>query len=139
MGEALHVDQQVTLRALFNTVIPADAWPGGWEGGVHLLLQQHGSDFMGWAQVPLATAVELADRTVRSAHGRPFAALSAETSVILGARTVAQLTDNMGAADLGLTFHELQQLIDASAPRVDDYPYGTAGVEQRSRKITGGR
>jgi hypothetical protein len=32
MGEALHVDQQVTLRALFNTVIPADAWPGGWEG-----------------------------------------------------------------------------------------------------------
>lgn len=77
MGEALHVDQQVTLRALFDTVIPADAWPGGWEGGVHLLLQQHGSDFMGWAQVPLATAVELADRTARSTHGRPFAALSA--------------------------------------------------------------
>lgn len=59
------------------------------------------------------------------------------TSVILGARTVAQLTDNMGAADLSLTPEELQQLTDASAPRVDDYPYGTAGVNQRNREIAG--
>ncbi len=63
----------------------------------------------------------------------------AVTSVILGARTVEQLTDNMGAADLRLTSEELQQLTDASAPRVDDYPYGTAGVQQRNRTMTGGR
>jgi aryl-alcohol dehydrogenase-like predicted oxidoreductase len=63
----------------------------------------------------------------------------AVTSVILGARTVAQLSDNMGAADLNLTLDEMQQLTDASAPRVDDYPYGTAGVQQRNRKIIGGR
>jgi aryl-alcohol dehydrogenase-like predicted oxidoreductase len=63
----------------------------------------------------------------------------AVTSVILGARTVKQLQDNMGAVDLGLSAEELQRLSDASAPRIDDYPYGTAGVAQRHRKVEGGR
>ena len=63
----------------------------------------------------------------------------AVTSVILGARTVKQLQDNMGAVDLGLSTEELQRLSEASAPRIDDYPYGTAGVAQRHRKIEGGR
>jgi aryl-alcohol dehydrogenase-like predicted oxidoreductase len=63
----------------------------------------------------------------------------AVTSVILGARTVEQLQDNLGAADLVLDEAELQTLTDASAPRIDDYPYGTAGVAQRERKTTGGR
>jgi aryl-alcohol dehydrogenase-like predicted oxidoreductase len=63
----------------------------------------------------------------------------AVTSVILGARTVKQLQDNMGAVDLGLSAEELQRLSEASAPRIDDYPYGTAGVAQRNRKIEGGR
>ena len=58
----------------------------------------------------------------------------AVTAVILGARTVAQLIDNMGAVDLDLTPAELLRLTDVSAPRVDDYPYGAAGVEQRNRK-----
>ncbi|MDQ2839164.1 MAG: aldo/keto reductase [Actinomycetota bacterium] len=66
--------------------------------------------------------------------GRP-----AVTSVILGARTVKQLRDNLGAADLTLTDAELQQLTDVSAPQVDDYPYGTAGVAQRNRAVSGGR
>ena len=59
--------------------------------------------------------------------------------MILGARTLSQLEDNLGAADLVLTDDELARLTDASAPRIDDYPYGTAGVAQRERKITGGR
>jgi aryl-alcohol dehydrogenase-like predicted oxidoreductase len=63
----------------------------------------------------------------------------AMTSVILGARTVEQLQDNLGAADLVLTDDEVRSLTEASAPRVDDYPYGTAGVAQRNRPITGGR
>ncbi|PZE81748.1 aldo/keto reductase [Curtobacterium sp. MCBD17_032] len=63
----------------------------------------------------------------------------AVTSVILGARTVEQLQDNLGAADLVLDPAELQTLTEASAPRIDDYPYGTAGVAQRERKVTGGR
>ena len=65
----------------------------------------------------------------------------AVTSVILGARTVGQLDDNLGASDLAkqLTDDELARLDAASSPRVDDYPYGTAGVAQRDRKLTGGR
>ncbi|MBI9115893.1 aldo/keto reductase [Sanguibacter suaedae] len=68
-----------------------------------------------------------------------LAARPGVTSVILGARTVEQLTDTMQAADLELTGEEMQRLTDASAPRVDDYPYGTAGVQQRHRNLTGGR
>ena len=68
-----------------------------------------------------------------------LAAQPAVTSVILGARTVEQLTDNLGAADLELTEDEITRLSEASAPRIDDYPYGTAGVQQRHRKLTGGR
>lgn len=60
----------------------------------------------------------------------------AVTSVILGARTVAQLEDNLGAADLHLSEAETARLDDVSAPVVDDYPYGAPGVAQRSRTIT---
>lgn len=63
----------------------------------------------------------------------------AVTSVILGARTVEQLDDNLGAADLELSPDALARLTEVSAPQVDDYPYGTAGVQQRHRSITGGR
>jgi aryl-alcohol dehydrogenase (NADP+) len=63
----------------------------------------------------------------------------AVTSVILGARTVDQLTDNMAAVDLDLGADELRRLSDASAPEMDDYPYGTAGIQQRNRPVTGGR
>jgi aryl-alcohol dehydrogenase-like predicted oxidoreductase len=68
-----------------------------------------------------------------------LAAQPAVTSVILGARTTEQLADNLAAADLDLTPDELVRLTDASAPRVDDYPYGVAGVAQRHRSLTGGR
>jgi aryl-alcohol dehydrogenase-like predicted oxidoreductase len=63
----------------------------------------------------------------------------AVTSVILGARTVEQLSDNLGAAELELSPEELAELSEASAPRIDDYPYGRAGVAQRSRSLTDGR
>lgn len=63
----------------------------------------------------------------------------AMTSVILGARTVDQLVDNLGATDLELTAAEVEQLSAASAPHADDYPYGVAGVAQRGRNIAGGR
>ncbi|MDQ1561149.1 MAG: hypothetical protein QOE85_490 [Actinomycetota bacterium] len=63
----------------------------------------------------------------------------AVTSVILGARTVAQLADNLASADLTLTADELQALTDLSAPHADAYPYGVAGVAQRNRNIDGTR
>lgn len=67
------------------------------------------------------------------------AAQPAVTSVILGARTRAQLADNLGAADLVLAPAELAMLCEVSTLRVSDYPYGTAGKQQRFRKIEGGR
>ena len=63
----------------------------------------------------------------------------AVTSVILGARTRAQLADNLGAVAVKLTAAEITTLNEVSAPRVSDYPYGTGGAQQRFRKMEGGR
>ena len=59
----------------------------------------------------------------------------AVTSVILGARTVEQLDDNLGAGDLHLSDEEAAALTEVSAPIVDDYPYGVPGVSQRNRSL----
>jgi aryl-alcohol dehydrogenase-like predicted oxidoreductase len=61
------------------------------------------------------------------------------TSVILGARTLEQLQDNLGAAGLHLSEEETEQLDAASDPAPADYPYGGPGVQQRSRVLEGGR
>jgi len=61
------------------------------------------------------------------------------TSVILGALTLEQLEDNLGAANLHLSSAESEQLDAASDPGAADYPYGQPGVDQRSRLIAGGR
>ncbi|WP_431218466.1 aldo/keto reductase [Leifsonia xyli] len=63
----------------------------------------------------------------------------AVTSVILGARTVEQLEDNLGAADIALTDEQRARLDEASTPRTDIYPYGEQAVQQRHRKREGGR
>jgi aryl-alcohol dehydrogenase (NADP+) len=66
--------------------------------------------------------------------GRP-----AVTSVILGARTTDQLADNLAAAQLELSDAETRRLTEVSRPAVGVYPYGPLALEQRSRKIAGGR
>jgi aryl-alcohol dehydrogenase-like predicted oxidoreductase len=84
---------------------------------------------------------------VAEAHGAPMSQVAlawllsrrAVTSVILGARTLEQLQQNLGAVDLVLTPAELARLDEVSAPAVSDYPYGDAGREQRSRLVGGGR
>jgi aryl-alcohol dehydrogenase (NADP+) len=63
----------------------------------------------------------------------------AVTSVILGARTIEQLADNLAAAELELTPEESDRLTQVSQPRAGVYPYGPLAQEQRSRKIEGGR
>jgi aryl-alcohol dehydrogenase-like predicted oxidoreductase len=57
------------------------------------------------------------------------------TSVILGARTVEQLADNLGAAGLHLSPEETARLDEASDPGAADYPYGGPGTQQRSRAL----
>jgi aryl-alcohol dehydrogenase-like predicted oxidoreductase len=61
------------------------------------------------------------------------------TSVILGARTQEQLTDNLGAADLHLDEEETALLDRVSDPGAAAYPYGGPALEQRSRNVRGGR
>ncbi|MBJ2121377.1 aldo/keto reductase [Arthrobacter sp. MSA 4-2] len=63
----------------------------------------------------------------------------AVTSVILGARTVDQLKDNLASAGLELTPEEAGRLDAVSAPQFSDYPYGGPALEQRSRALDGGR
>lgn len=64
---------------------------------------------------------------------------AAVTFVILGARNLEQLADNLAAADLELTPEESERLTQASQPRVGVHPYGPMAQEARSRKIEGGR
>jgi len=84
---------------------------------------------------------------VAEEHGATYSQVSlawlqaqpAVTSVILGVRTLDQLQDNMKADSLQLSAEQLDQLTLASEPQIEDYPYGTAGVQQRHRKLGGGR
>ncbi len=61
------------------------------------------------------------------------------TSVILGARTLEQLTDNLGAADLQLDAQETALLDRASDPGAAGYPYGQIGIDQRDRSLPDSR
>ncbi len=63
----------------------------------------------------------------------------AVSSVILGARTLAQLDGNLAAGDLKLSDDETRHLDAASDPGAPDYPYGERGQTQRDRRIAGGR
>ena len=56
----------------------------------------------------------------------------AVTSVVLGARSVEQLDDNLDAAGLHLSEEETQLLDGVSEPIVGDYPYGPQGRAQRA-------
>ncbi|MGO4593220.1 aldo/keto reductase [Leifsonia sp. 2TAF2] len=93
-----------------------------------------------WEIIDAVDAV--AQETGASASQVSLAWLSdrpAVTSVILGARTVEQLVDNLGAADLELTDAQRERLDEASSPHTDIYPYGEQAVQQRHRKREGGR
>ena len=59
------------------------------------------------------------------------------TSTILGCRTLEQLTTNLRAADLTLSADETATLDQVSDLGATDYPYGTLGIEQRSRVLAG--
>ncbi|GAA4229231.1 aryl-alcohol dehydrogenase (NADP+) [Streptosporangium album] len=81
-------------------------------------------------QVAEVRGVSMSQVALAWVAGRP-----AVTSVILGARTLEQLDDNLGAAELHLSEKETDLLTEASSPIVSDYPYGTPGIQQRSRVL----
>lgn len=84
--------------------------------------------------IAIERGVSMAQVALAWVGGRPGV-----TSVILGARTISHLRDNLGAVDFELSDAEAQRLTEVSAPRVGDYPYGTVGREQRTRRLQGGR
>jgi len=83
-------------------------------------------------------------REVADTRGVPMAQVAlawlvdrpAVTSVILGARTVEQLTGNLAAADLHLDAAEIDRLDLASDPGAGEYPYGSLALEQRDRSLS---
>jgi aryl-alcohol dehydrogenase-like predicted oxidoreductase len=81
-------------------------------------------------QVARARGVSMSQVALAWVADRP-----AVTSVILGARTLEQLDDNLAAAELHLSDKETAVLDEASAPIVADYPYGGPGVDQRRRTL----
>ena len=85
-------------------------------------------------QVAEQRAVPMAQVALAWLLARPAVA-----SVILGARTLEQLESNLGAGDLVLTAAETAALNAASDLNAADYPYGELGIEQRSRRLDGGR
>jgi aryl-alcohol dehydrogenase-like predicted oxidoreductase len=85
-------------------------------------------------EIATARGVSMAQVALAWTAARP-----AVTSVILGARTPEQLADNLGAAKLTLSKDETTRLNNVSGPQPPDYPYGEAGINQRHRKIEGGR
>jgi aryl-alcohol dehydrogenase-like predicted oxidoreductase len=93
-----------------------------------------------WRIIDTVTGIA-AERGVNASHVALawVAAKPAVTSVILGARTRDQLADNLASSDVALTPDEMSRLDEVSAPTFADYPYGTPGIEQRSRRIEGGR
>jgi aryl-alcohol dehydrogenase-like predicted oxidoreductase len=101
---------------------------------------QHGQSEQTWQVIDVVRkvaegrGVSLAQVAIAWLMARP-----AVSSVILGARSMSQLTDNMAAADLKLTPEETQLLDEASEPPAPDYPYGVPGQSQRDRRIQGGR
>jgi len=102
--------------------------------------QARNADPRTWAVIAAVTSIaEAHEATASQVAIAWLLTRPAMTSVILGARTVDQLVDNLGATDLELSPDEIARLTDASAPDADDYPYGVAGVAQRERKIEGGR
>jgi aryl-alcohol dehydrogenase-like predicted oxidoreductase len=60
------------------------------------------------------------------------------TAPIVGARSVEQLSKNLGAAELHLDAEVTATLEAVSAPQPGGYPYGAFGATQRSRDFNGG-
>jgi aryl-alcohol dehydrogenase-like predicted oxidoreductase len=58
------------------------------------------------------------------------------SSTILGVRSVAQLEDNLGAAEVTLSPEQVAELDEVSAPPLPDYPYGFIADETASRSRT---
>lgn len=91
-----------------------------------------------WSTIALLK--QIAARTGKTPAQIALAWLSdrpAVTAPIFGARTVAQLREDLGAVDLHLDAEPTEALEKASRPQPGSYPYGGFGVGQRARPMDG--
>ena len=119
-----------TLRALVDTVIPADEWPGGWDGGVKRLLSEHGNDFLQNGVAILATAIAAADSASSHRHGVSFGELSGADRTALLASLVA------GEAVPGARIWPAQD-VDAARPLSSLITIAYQGFYAGTREPTG--
>lgn len=99
--------------------------------------QKRNDDERTWRTLDAVREVAEAHRATLSQVALAWLAVQpAVTSVILGVRTLDQLRDNLGAVGLRLAPDEVARLSEVSAPQMDDYPYGSAGIRQRHRGLT---
>lgn len=99
--------------------------------------QKRNDDERTWRTLDVVREIAGAHDATRSQVALAWlTAQPAVTSVIIGARNLDQLRDNLGEAELELTAAELERLGEVSAPVMDDYPYGPAGIRQRHRPLT---
>ena len=113
-------DRQVPARHHPQRCVPARRGPGAWHGG--LGPAQPGGPHLGRVDaVGESPTARLTSAQVALAW---VGAQPAVTSVILGARNVEQLTDDLAAANLDLSAEQPDRLTKGSAPHADDYPYG---------------
>lgn len=71
------------------------------------------------AEIASRLGVSMSQVALNWVKGRPLVA-----SVLLGCRTEAQLTDNIGALEWSLDEADMEALTRASAPGIPTYPYG---------------
>jgi len=76
MTESLSREALETLRAAANTIVPADNWPGGWDGGLGPLLERDAETVLSWAGPLLVRAADLLEAVARRRHARPFSVLT---------------------------------------------------------------
>ena len=126
LADAHRLIRPVTVQPQYNLLARAIEWEVG------PACQAEGLGLLPWS--PMAAAPRC--HRWRSPGCRVARAVR---SVILGARTLAQLDDNLAAGDLDLSEDETRLLDVASDPGAPDYPYGERGQTQRDRRISGGR
>ena len=91
-----------------------------------------------WAVIDAVRRSRGARRSAAAGGARLARGAPAVTSVILGARTVEQLADNLARGRPAPRPRRAgQRSTEASAPAIADYPYGTAGIAQRAPQDRG--
>jgi len=111
----LEVTGSAELRAAVDRVIPADEWPGGWEGGVE--------DYLAEAGTELRWALEALERLVAVLRQRGFAAAGPDEQDHLLQQTAQSLTGGTDfAALLRLCWEGFYATRHSSADRRPDQP-----------------